>query len=274
MADGSPSNPIPSSPIARARSSPFGCWRWLGHVPGPRRPARAGQAVPGGADRLLALAPRGAARGFPSSRGPDAIGWGPRLFPTRSAFEIAMAGAMAVLAGSYCFSPPSSPGGALILGLAAARAHAALPAWPACVPPASKWSGEMAGRTAAISGQTVELLAEVRNRDTRARRFGELRAVASPSVAIEIEAQAGSVPAGGRLEVVVKLRGKRVGASAVCSARLEAAGQSACSKCLTFSNPSRRGGKRPSGAGDGAAGAAPSGRGAGWLASAAQWGRH
>jgi len=162
-----------------------------------------------------------------------------RLFPTRSALEIAMAGAMAVLAGILLFQPAIVAwGGALILGLSAARALTLL-----SVARVRAAGFEMVWRNGSrtvrvLKGQTVELLAEVRNRDTRAVRFGELRVVASPSVAIEIEAQAGEVPAGGRLEVVVKLRGKRVGHHGLFGLGLELRGSPGLFEVpLTFSNP-------------------------------------
>jgi uncharacterized protein (DUF58 family) len=162
-----------------------------------------------------------------------------RLFPTRPALDIAVAAASLVLVGILLFQPAIVAwGGALITGLSLARAITLLNV--ARVRSAGfemVWRGT--GRSArVVKGQTVELHAEVRNRDTRAVRFAASRVVASPNVAIEVVPAAGEVPAGGRLEVLVKVRGKRVGRHGLFGLGLEMLGSPGLFEVpLTFANP-------------------------------------
>lgn len=162
-----------------------------------------------------------------------------RLFPTRAALDLAVGGAAVVLAGILLFQPAIMAwGGALIVGLSVARAITLL-----SVARVRAAGFEMVWRSGGrsvrvLKGQTVELLAEVRNRDTRAVRFGQLRVIASPAVEIEVETSAGEVPAGGRLEVVVRVRGKRVGRHGLFGLALELRGSPGLFEVpLTFSNP-------------------------------------
>jgi uncharacterized protein (DUF58 family) len=91
--------------------------------------------------------------------------------------------------------------------------------------------------TRVVKGQTVELLAEVRNRDTRAVRFAASRVVASANVAVEVSPATGEVPAGGRLELSVKVRGKRVGRHGLFGLGLEMRGSTGLFEVpLTFAN--------------------------------------
>jgi uncharacterized protein (DUF58 family) len=121
------------------------------------------------------------------------------------------------------------------------------------------------GRSARIAkGQTLELFAEVRNRDTRAVRFAASRVVASDNVAIEVTPAAGEVPAGGRLELSVNVRGNRVGRHGLFGLGLEMRGSTGLFEVpLTFANafgievlpaaaPSRRAPMRFAGSGVGA----------------------
>jgi uncharacterized protein (DUF58 family) len=162
-----------------------------------------------------------------------------RLFPTRSALDVAVAGAAVVLAGILLFQPAIVAwGGALIVGLSVGRAITLLHV--ARVRGAGfemVWRGT--GRSLRISkGQPATIFAEVRNRDTRAARYVQLRVIGSPHVAIELEPDAGEVPAGGRLEVLVKVTGQRVGRQGLFGLGLELRGSPGLFEVpLTFSNP-------------------------------------
>lgn len=162
-----------------------------------------------------------------------------RLFPTRSALDVAVAGAAVVLAGILLFQPAIVAwGGALIVGLSVGRAITLLHV--ARVRGAGfemVWRGN--GRSLRVwRGQPATILAEVRNRDTRAARYVQLRVIGSPHVAIELEPDAGEVPAGGRLEVVVKVTAQRVGRQGLFGLGLELRGSPGLFEVpLTFSNP-------------------------------------
>ncbi len=162
-----------------------------------------------------------------------------RLFPTRSALDVAVAGAAVVLAGVLLFQPAIVAwGGALIVGLAVGRAITLLHV--ARVRGAGfemVWRGS--GRNIRVlRGQSATLFAEVRNRDTRAARYVQLRVIASPHVVIELEPDAGEVPAGGRLEVLVKVTAQRVGRQGLFGLGLELRGSPGLFEVpLTFSNP-------------------------------------
>jgi uncharacterized protein (DUF58 family) len=162
-----------------------------------------------------------------------------RLFPTRSALDVAVAGAAVVLAGILLFQPAIVAwGGALILGLSVGRAITLLHV--ARVRGAGfemVWRGN--GRNIRVSrGQSSTIFAEVRNRDTRAARYVQLRVIGSPHVSIELEPDSGEVPAGGRLEVVVKVTALRVGRQGLFGLGLELRGSPGLFEVpLTFSNP-------------------------------------
>lgn len=162
-----------------------------------------------------------------------------RLFPTRSALDLAVAGAAVVLAGILLFQPAIVAwGGALVIGLAVARAITLLNV--ARVRAAGfemVWRGS-ARNVRVAKGHTVTVMAEVRNRDTRAVRYAQLRVIGSPFVAVEIDRDSGEVPAGGRLEVAVRLRAKRVGHHGLFGLALEVRGSPGLFEVpLTFSNP-------------------------------------
>jgi uncharacterized protein (DUF58 family) len=162
-----------------------------------------------------------------------------RLFPTRSALDVAVAGAAVVLAGILLFQPAIVAwGGALIVGLSVGRAITLLNV--ARVRGAGfemVWRGN--GRSIRVSrGQPATIFAEVRNRDTRAARYVQLRVIGSPHVAIELEPDSGEVPAGGRLEVIVKVTARRVGRQGLFGLGLELRGSPGLFEVpLTFSNP-------------------------------------
>ncbi|MEO8182729.1 MAG: DUF58 domain-containing protein [Deltaproteobacteria bacterium] len=162
-----------------------------------------------------------------------------RLFPTRPALDVAVAAASVVVVGILLFQPAIVAwGGALIVGLSLARAITLL-----SVARVRTAGFEMiwrnTGRSARVTrGHVIELRAEVRNRDTRAVRFAASRVVASPLVGIEVTPEAGEVPAGGRLELVVRVRGKRVGQHGLFGLGLEMRGPPGLFEVpLTFANP-------------------------------------
>lgn len=161
------------------------------------------------------------------------------MFPTRPALDIAVAAASVVVVGILLFQPAIVAwGGALIVGLSLARAITLL-----SVARVRTAGFEMvwrnAGRSARVNrGHVLELRAEIRNRDTRAVRFAASRVVASPHVGIEITPEAGEVPAGGRLELLVRVRGKRVGQHGLFGLGLEMRGPPGLFEVpLTFANP-------------------------------------
>jgi uncharacterized protein (DUF58 family) len=162
-----------------------------------------------------------------------------RLFPTRAALDVAVAGAAVVLAGILLFQPAIVAwGGALLVGLSVGRAITLLNV--ARVRSAGfemVWRG--GGRSVRVlRGQPVTLFAEVRNRDTRAARYVQLRVIGSPSVGVELEPDNGEVPAGGRLEVSVTVTARRVGRQGLFGLGLELRGSPGLFEVpLTFSNP-------------------------------------
>jgi uncharacterized protein (DUF58 family) len=129
-------------------------------------------------------------------------------------------------------------GGAILVGLAIARAVT-------CISVARiRASGfEMLWRSPQRvrrvgRGEAVEIEAELRNRDVRAARFVELRAVASPELTLEVSPEHGEVPAGGRLRVSVRVVPRRVGRHAVHGLSLELQGGPGLFEVpLTFANP-------------------------------------
>jgi uncharacterized protein (DUF58 family) len=162
-----------------------------------------------------------------------------RLFPTRSALDLAVAGAAVVLVGILLFQPAIVAwGGALIVALSVARAITLLE-----VARVRGAGFEMVWRSSArhlriAKGQSVSIMAEVRNRDTRAARYVQLRVIGSPAVGIAIESGSGEVPAGGRLEVAVQLTGLRVGRYGLFGLALELRGGPGSFEVpLTFANP-------------------------------------
>ncbi len=99
------------------------------------------------------------------------------------------------------------------------------------------WRGE--ARNAKVArGDVLEIEAEVRNRDSRAARFVGLRAVFAPELSIEIVPAQGEVPAGGRLRVVLRVSGRRVGRFGIHGLSLEVQGNPGLYEVpLTFANP-------------------------------------
>ncbi|MFO0761021.1 MAG: DUF58 domain-containing protein [Byssovorax sp.] len=162
-----------------------------------------------------------------------------QLYPTRTAAHLAIAGVVVVGLGvAVREAAIVGWGGALLLGMAIARA--------ATLVSVSRiraagfemlWSGpRRVLRTA--RGSTIEIEAEVRNRDTLAARYVKLRAIASSQLGVKIEPDAGEVPASGRLKVKVKVEAPRVGHHGLHGLALEVHGASGLFEVpLTFANP-------------------------------------
>ena len=162
-----------------------------------------------------------------------------QIHPTRATSHLAAAGALTMLAGLAAQQAAVFAwGGALLVGLAVARAGTELGV--ARIRAAGfemLWRSEPRYRRIARD-ESLEIEAEVRNRDTRAARFVELRPVCSPNLRVSIEPSAGEVPAGGRLSVAVRVRGPRVGRHGIHGLSLEVRGGPGLFEVpLTFANP-------------------------------------
>lgn len=162
-----------------------------------------------------------------------------QLYPTSNAVHVATAGIAVVGAGLVLRQPAVLAwGGAMLVGLAIARAVTLLGVSRVRAAGFEMlWREE--GRTRRVArGHSVEIAAEVRNRDTRAARYIALRALASPALDVEISPSAGEVPAGGRLAVTVRVGAKRVGRHGVYGLSLEVRGSPGLFEIpLTFANP-------------------------------------
>src|SRR4051812_43786855 len=162
-----------------------------------------------------------------------------QLYPTRPAAHLAIAG-IAVAAVGVAFGQAALVGwgGALVIAVAVARAVTLVSV--ARIRAAGfemLWTGtKRVTRTA--RGTTIEVEAEVRNRDTLSARYVKLRALASPNLEIKLEPPAGEVTACGRLKVKVKIETPRVGQHGVYGLALEVRGAPGMFEVpLTFANP-------------------------------------
>lgn len=161
------------------------------------------------------------------------------IYPTRTAAHVALLGVIVMGSGIVAGEPSVVAwGGAMLVALALARMVTL-----ASVMRVRSAGFEMqwvtATRVARIRcGQELELEAELRNRDTCAARFEQLRVVASPALAVRAEPLAGDVPGAGTLRVRVKLRGLRVGLHGLHGLSLEIRGAPGLFEVpLTFANP-------------------------------------
>ncbi|MEO8905361.1 MAG: DUF58 domain-containing protein [Polyangiaceae bacterium] len=162
-----------------------------------------------------------------------------QVHPTRTSIDLAATALVAVGAGLLLQSGPVVAwAGSLLVGLALARAvtevsvHRIRSAGFEML-----WRGE--ARSARVArGEVLEIEAEVRNRDSRAARFSGLRAVFAPELSVEIMPAQGEVPAGGRLRVVLRVSGRRVGRFGIHGLSLEVQGNPGLYEVpLTFANP-------------------------------------
>ena len=162
-----------------------------------------------------------------------------QVYPTRPALHLALAGGLVVLAGVISREVALVAwGGGIVFAMAIARAAALVSV--SRIRGAGfemLWTGDK--RVVSVArGAEVEIEAEVRNRDSRAARYVHLRPVASSHLTVEIEPTEGDVPAGGRLNVSVRVRTPRVGRHAVHGLSLEVQGSPGLFEVpLTFANP-------------------------------------
>ena len=162
-----------------------------------------------------------------------------QLYPTRTAAHLAIAGVVMVGVGTAAREPAIVAwGGAILLAVAIARAVTLVSVSRIRAAGFEMlWSGPKRIHRAA-RGSTIEIEAEVRNRDTLAARYVKLRAIASSQLGVKIEPAAGEVPAAGRLKVIVRIEAPRVGHHGVHGLALEVHGASGLFEVpLTFANP-------------------------------------
>jgi len=162
-----------------------------------------------------------------------------QLYPTRTAAHLALAGVVVVGVGLVAREPAVVGwGGGILVALALARAVTLVSV--ARIRAAGfemLWSGPRR-LVRSSRGGTVELEAEVRNRDTLAARYVRLRAVASSQLDVSIEPSRGEVTASGRLKVKVVVKTPRVGQHGVHGLALEVHGAPGLFEVpLTFANP-------------------------------------
>ncbi len=162
-----------------------------------------------------------------------------QIHPTRASVDLALTGIGAIAVALIAQRPAMLAwAGALLVGLALARAVTMVSV--ARVRAAGfemLWRGEQ--RMARVGrGDTLELSAEIRNRDNLAARYVQLRTVCSPDLEVELEPTSGEVPAAGRLEVKVLVRSPRVGRHGIHGLSLEVQGSPGLFEVpLTFANP-------------------------------------
>jgi uncharacterized protein (DUF58 family) len=161
------------------------------------------------------------------------------IHPTRTAVDLAIAGVACLTVGMIANEAAIVAwGGALIIGLGVARAVTELGVTRVRAAGFEMlWCNEPRVRRVA-RGESFEIEAEVRNRDTRAARYVGLRVVASPNLEVEIEPREGEVPAGGRLRAIVTVKTPRVGRHGLHGLSLEVRGSPGLFEVpLTFANP-------------------------------------
>jgi len=162
-----------------------------------------------------------------------------QVHPSRSTVDLALAGVV-LFAGGLVLREAAvlAWGGACLVGLAVARSVTRVGV--ARVRAAGfemVWLVEPR-RQRIARGETIELAAELRNRDPRAVRFTSLRAVTSPYLEVEVEPAAGEVPASGRLSIAVRVTARRVGRHGIHGLSLEVLGAPGLFEVpLTFANP-------------------------------------
>jgi uncharacterized protein (DUF58 family) len=161
------------------------------------------------------------------------------IYPTRTAVQLTLAGLVAAAAGIAWRAPNLVLwGGAVAIGVAFARAVTLLSVlrirsagfemlWP-----------DTRRVVSTTRGGTIELRAEVRNRDTLAARYDKLRVIASPALECTIEPRAGEVKATGSVELTVRVRALRAGFHGIHGLALEVRGAPGLFEVpLTFANP-------------------------------------
>lgn len=162
-----------------------------------------------------------------------------QLYPTRTAAHLAIAGVAVMGAGLIAREPAIVGwGGAVLVAIALARGVTLVSV--ARIRAAGfemLWGGSRRVLKSPRGG-TVEIEAEVRNRDTLAARFVRLRAIASSQLDVSIEPSRGEVAASGRLTVKIVVHTPRVGQHGLHGLALEVHGAPGLFEVpLTFANP-------------------------------------
>ncbi|MEZ4296215.1 MAG: DUF58 domain-containing protein [Polyangiaceae bacterium] len=162
-----------------------------------------------------------------------------QVYPTRTAAHLVVASVAVAAVGLAVESPAIVGwGGGILLAVAVARAVTLVSV--ARIRAAGfemLWTGPKRV-TRSVRGSTIELEAEVRNRDSRAARYVKLRAIASSQLDVKISPPAGEVAANGKLRVKVLIRTPRVGQHGVHGLALEVHGAPGLFEVpLTFANP-------------------------------------
>jgi len=162
-----------------------------------------------------------------------------QVYPTRTAAHLVIASVAVAAVGLVAESPAIVGwGGGILLAVIVARAVTLVSV--ARIRAAGfemLWTG--AKRTVrSVRGGTIEIEAEVRNRDSRAARYVKLRAIASSQLEVKLEPPAGEVAANGKLRVKVTVKTPRVGQHGVHGLALEVHGAPGLFEVpLTFANP-------------------------------------
>ena len=162
-----------------------------------------------------------------------------QVYPTRTAAHLAIASVAVAAVGLVAESPAIVGwGGGILLAVVVARAVTLVSV--ARIRAAGfemLWTGPKRV-TRSVRGGTIEIEAEVRNRDSRAARYVKLRAIASSQLDVKLEPPAGEVAANGKLRVKVTVRTPRVGQHGVHGLALEVHGAPGLFEVpLTFANP-------------------------------------
>ena len=166
-----------------------------------------------------------------------------QLYPTRSTFHVAVAGAGLLAFGvAERLAPVAGFGGAMLLAVAIGRAVATLAVVRLRAAGFEMvWTGKTRMHSVAL-GVPVVLEGELRNRGAGPVRAVGLRPIASSLLDVSVEPTALDLPPGGRARVVVTARPRRVGRWGVHGLALEVRGTSLGGEALyevplLFANP-------------------------------------
>ena len=162
-----------------------------------------------------------------------------QVFPTRPTVHVALAALATITAGMLLRLPSVVAwGGAMIAGLALARASAKLSVL------GLRAAGlEMVWRTSrrvrrVARNAVVEIKVELRNRDARGVRYAALRAVASSALEVTVEPKDGVIGPLGSVSLCVTVRAPRVGKHCIHGLALEVRGPPGLFEVpLAFANP-------------------------------------
>lgn len=161
------------------------------------------------------------------------------IYPTRTAAHLAICG-MVILAVGIALREPVvvAYGGSFLVAIALARAVTLVSVMRIRAAGFEMlWTSPERVRRSQV-GSSLELYAEVRNRDTLAARYDKLRVLASPALQTRIEPLAGEVHATGSVKLKVVIKPLRVGYHGVFGLALEVRGAPGLFEVpLTFANP-------------------------------------